>query len=169
MIPLNEREGSPQPGISEIALAVVDHIPAMVAYWDRTETCRFANQAYKEWFGRSRSSLLGTQMRDLLGPLYELNLPHIRGVLRGEVQVFEREIPLPDGSGCRQSIATYTPDRVDGEVRGFFVHVADATLLKQQQRELTRALLERDRALAEVRTLRGLLPVCASCKNIRNE
>jgi hypothetical protein len=58
---------------------------------------------------------------------------------------------------------------VNGEVAGFFAHVGDATLLKQHERALSQALLERDRALAEVRTLRGLLPMCSGCKQIRNE
>jgi PAS domain S-box-containing protein len=152
-----------------IALAVVDHIPAMVAYWDTSETCRFANQAYKEWFGKSRTDLLGTSMEELLGPLYALNLPYIRAALQGHTQVFERRIPLPDGSGFRESIATYTPDIVDGTVRGFFVHVADTTPLKDRERALEQAIAERDQALAEVRTLRGLLSCCASCKQIRDE
>jgi PAS domain S-box-containing protein len=152
-----------------LALAAVDHIPAMVAYWDRDEVCRFANHAYLAWFGRTRAELLGTTLRALLGPLYEINEPYIRRAFSGEVQVFERRIPVPDGVGFRDSLATYTPDVHDGEVRGIFVHVADSGLLKEKERELERAIEERDRAAADVRTLEGLLPICASCKSIRTE
>ncbi len=106
-------------------------------------------------------------MKELLGPLYELNLPYILGALRGEKQVFERQIPLP-GGGFRESIATYTPDIIDGEVRGFSVHVADVTMLREREAALERALRERDEALADVQTLRGLLPICANCKRIRD-
>jgi PAS domain S-box-containing protein len=160
----------PDDDIAALALAVVDHIDAMVAYWDKSQTCRFANEAYLAWFGWKRDSLLGHSMRELLGPeIYAMNLPHIEAALRGERQVFERSIPVPGGTGRRDSIATYTPDIAGTEVRGFFVHVADATLLKTRERELARALDERDRALGQVRTLTGLLPVCASCKNIRDE
>lgn len=159
----------PAPDYSAIALAVVDHIPGMVAYWDRDERCRFANAAYRAWFGRDRAELVGTRLRDLLGPLYELNLPYIRGALAGRPQQFERAIPDPVTRIPRDSIATYTPDVVAGVVRGFFVHVADATPLKERERALSAAIAERDKALAEVRTLHGLLPVCASCKSIRDE
>ncbi len=156
--------------LARIALAVVDHVGAMVAYWDKDQVCRFANQAYRGWFGREREQVVGHTMRDLLGPeLYARNLPHIQAALRGEPQTFERSIPRPDGSGTRDSIANYIPDVHDGEVRGFFVHVSDATALKERERELVRVVAERDRALAEVRTLTGLLPVCASCKSIRDE
>ena len=156
--------------LARIALAVVDHIDAMVAYWDKDQVCRFANKAYRGWFGRSREEVVGHTMRDLLGPeLHARNLPHILAALRGEPQTFERSIPRPDGSGTRDSIANYIPDVHGGKVLGFFVHVADATALKARERELVGVIAERDRALAEVRTLTGLLPVCASCKSIRDE
>lgn len=157
------------PQLPALALAVVDHIPAMVAYWDTTLTCRFANHAYRDWFGRTRSELLGIKMPDLLGPLFELNLPHIQAALAGQTQVFERRIPLPCGTAVRESIATYTPDIVEGTVRGFFVHVADTTPLKERERALEQAVLERDHAIAEVRTLRGLLAMCSACKRVRDE
>jgi PAS domain S-box-containing protein len=152
---------------SEIALGVINHISAMVAYWDVSEHCRFSNDAYEQWFGRSRAEMDGISMRELLGPIYEKNRPYIRAALAGKKQVFERQIPLPSGE-IRESIATYTPDIVDGVVRGFYVLVADVTPLKQRERELEQALQQRDDALAEVHTLQGLLPICSGCKNIRN-
>lgn len=152
-----------------IALEAVNRISAMVAYWDRNQICAFSNDAYREWFGKTPKEMLGMSMKELLGPLYEKNLPYILAAMRGEKQVFERQIPYPDGSGYRESIATYTPDIVNGEVRGMWVHVADVTMLRQREAALERALQERDEALAEIRTLRGLLPICSTCKSIRDD
>jgi len=104
------------------AIRVVNHIPAMVAYWDRNERCVFSNDAYRTWFGWSPEEMQGMTLKELLGPLYELNAPYIRGVLAGEKQEFERRIPLPNG-GFRDSLATYTPDVHDNVVRGFSVLV----------------------------------------------
>jgi len=117
---------------------IVDHLDAMVAYWDADRRCVFANAAYRDWFGKTPEQILGHTLQDLLGPLYALNLPHIDAAYRGEKQVFEREIPLP-GGGVRSSLATYTPRKVDGRVVGIFVHVADVTLLKRAQEELRNA------------------------------
>jgi PAS domain S-box-containing protein len=116
--------------------ALVDHLSAMVAYWDADQRCRFANRAYEKWFGADPRSIIGKPMRELLGPLYALNLPYIEGVLRGEAQEFEREIPDPAGGAPRHSLAQYIPDIVDGEVRGFYVLVTDITRLKRTERAL---------------------------------
>lgn len=155
--------------LARLALLVVDRLPAMVAYWDSFQTCRFANQAYLSWFGWTRERLLGHTMKELLGPLHAMNLPYIEGVLAGKTQVFERSIPLPGGGGTRESLATYIPHEVEGRVVGFFVLVSDSGVLKARERELTRALAERDAALAEVRELRRFLSICISCKRVRDE
>lgn len=122
----------------EIILNIVDHLDAMVAYWNINQVCLFANSAYKEWFGKTRQEVIGLTMEQLLGPLYPKNLPYIVAALEGKRQVFEREIPAPDGR-IRYSLATYTPHIVDGQVRGMIAHVADVTRLKMMEQELQAA------------------------------
>ena len=110
---------------------VVDSVSAMLAYWDSALRCRFANRAYERWFGVSPEVLIGKHISELLGPLYELNLPHIEGALRGQTQEFEREIPDPAGGPARYSLANYIPNVVDGVVCGFFVLVTDISERKR--------------------------------------
>jgi len=134
---------------------LVDHLDAMVAYWDSNQICKFANHAYQDWFGREGRELIGISMKELLGPLYEKNLPYIEAAFRGQKQIFERAIPRPDGRGVRHSLATYYPHLVDGRVKGIFVHVADVDCLKQLEQEL-QAAKERAEALATHDFLTGL-------------
>jgi PAS domain S-box-containing protein len=154
---------------SQVASNVVNHISAMIAFWDVDQVCLFSNEAYQLWFGRSPAQMKGTTLKELLGPIYEKNLPYILAALKGEKQVFERQIPWPDGSGVRECIATYTPYAPDGVVLGFSVHVADVTILRQREAALEKVIQERDQAQAEAKTLRGLLPICGFCKAIRDE
>lgn len=125
----------PDPVAAELDLLrfLVDRMPAMIAYWDADQRCRFANRAYEKWFAVNPSDLVGTTLEELLGPIYRLNLPYIEGALRGEEQLFEREIPDPAGGPPRQSQAHYLPDVVDGVVRGFCVLVVDITRRKNAE------------------------------------
>jgi PAS domain S-box-containing protein len=101
--------------------SILDHIPSLIAYWDRDLRNCFGNKAYQEWFGVDATRLNGKHIQDVIGQeRYQLNLPHMEAALRGERQQFERAIPSPDGTQIRQSLAEYIPDIVDGEVQGFY-------------------------------------------------
>ena len=41
-------------------------------------------------------------------------------------------------------------------------------VIERQMREITVTNAELERRLAEIKTLRGLLPICCNCKKIRN-
>jgi PAS domain S-box-containing protein len=110
-------------------VAILNHIPAMVAYWSNDLRNVFANEAYSERFGLSTtpSEMVGMRCRDLFGPeLFARNLPYLRGVLAGRPQTFERAIT--DAAGRTRSVSIgYTPHLVDGVVQGFFVLGTDVT------------------------------------------
>lgn len=132
--------------------SVLDHMPAMIGYWDKDLRNRFCNRAYLHWFGTDPAQIRGMHIREVIGEdRYRLNQPYIEGVLRGEAQIFERAIPVPDGSGVRHSLANYIPDIVDGQVQGFFVLVTETTALHDTLVAL-RASEERYRAVIEDQT-----------------
>jgi len=136
---------------------LVDHVPSMLAYWDRDLRCRFANRAYETWFGVDPESLVGTAMRDLLGPqLFALNEPYIRAALNGQQQIFERVVPGPNGVK-RHSLATYVPDVVDGEVMGFIAHVTEVTRLKEAEAALRSEISQREVANERLRSSESAL------------
>jgi PAS domain S-box-containing protein len=116
-----------------------DHLPAMVAYWDRDLRNVVANEAYVEWFGFSPEQMRGVHIREVLGErVYAMNLPYMQAALAGEEQLFDRT--LVDTSGrTRHTQASYVPDVVDGEVRGFFVLVTDVTPRVEAQRAMDQA------------------------------
>ncbi|MDP2273801.1 MAG: CHASE domain-containing protein [Archangium sp.] len=128
----------------------VDALPALIGYWDTEQRNRVANEPYGAWFGVESSAVRGMTMRELLGKkLYEQNRPFIDAALRGERQIFNREIESEDGA--RHTITHYIPDLHDGVVQGFFVHVQDVTALKESQAALTRALHENHALLSTLR------------------
>ena len=102
---------------------LTDHLPGMVAYWDRELRCRFANAAYADWFGRSPESMLAVTLPELLGPeLFAQNEPYVRAALNGEKQVFARTLVKPNGE-IGHTWAHYIPD-LDADGRACGMHVS---------------------------------------------
>ncbi len=131
---VNKRE---EVSMYDLASRVADQVPTMLAYWDNTEICRFANAAYLAWFGKSKEEIINkATIKELFGKNYEENIPHIRGVLAGQAQKFDRERVQPDGSS-RYIIVQYSPDIVDGEIKGFFTQLQEITETKKLERELS--------------------------------
>jgi PAS domain S-box-containing protein len=119
---------------------ILDALPAMVSYWDRGLRNRMANEAHVEFFGKSPQEMRGIHISEVLGPeVYEKSLPFIEGALRGERQVFDREVRTPSGE-IRYTEASYVPDvDPDGEVRGFFALVTDITERRRIEEEVERS------------------------------
>ncbi len=134
---------------------VANSVPGLIAYWDESLRCVYANYAYLEWFGKTPEQMLGMPMRELLGEkLFTKNQPHIQGALRGEPQHFERTLVKPDGS-AGYTLIQYIPDMHGGRVKGFFVLVADVSELKNTQVALEEKVRELD-ILATTDPLTGL-------------
>ena len=140
-------------------LAALDHLPAMVAYWDEHCRNRIANAAYVEWFGMSPAEMHGMHIRDLLGPkIYALNLPYIQGALAGESQLFNRTLVDTQGR-TRYTQASYIPHVIDDRVEGFFVLVTDISERVRAETALaesmadTALLHERQRIAADMHDL----------------
>ncbi len=132
----NESEGS-IPGENQFLKSLLDSVPSMIGYWDKTLHSRFGNKAYSNWFGISQDELRGKHIRNVIGEeRYLLFLPYIEGALRGQKQEFEIDIPTTDRKVVRQAMSTYIPDIVGGEVRGFFAQVSDVTSNERLEKAL---------------------------------
>jgi PAS domain S-box-containing protein len=119
--------------------AMLNALPAMVGYWDSEMRNRMANDAYIEYFGKSPQEMRGIHVRELLGEeLFEKDRPFIEAALAGEPQLFDREIRIPSGE-LRYTQASYIPDVVEDEVRGFFVLVTDITERRRIEEEVERS------------------------------
>lgn len=116
---------------------VAKHAPAMLAYWDKNLRCKFANNAYCDWFGKTSSEMIDViALQDLLGPLYKKNEILINTVLQGQPVTFERHI-ISAAQRSIHALVQYYPDTdsTTGVVSGFFVHVSDISTIKQLEQE----------------------------------
>jgi diguanylate cyclase (GGDEF)-like protein/PAS domain S-box-containing protein len=117
-------------------LAITQHLPAMVARFDREGRYLYANERSMEMFGVR--DLVGRTLRELRGEeRYAGLLPHIEAVLRGESPTFEGWLDTP--AGRVELRVQFVPDRApDGTVQGFYSLSFDITDSKNFERELER-------------------------------
>ena len=112
---------------------ILDGLPAMVAYWDKHLTIRFANSRYIQTMGIPSSSD-GEPIGGLVvgRRLSGANRAYFYKALEGEPQQFET--PITDDRGRnRHVMVSYVPDVEDGAVQGVLVQVNDITERKSAE------------------------------------
>ncbi|MBI3504195.1 MAG: PAS domain S-box protein [Proteobacteria bacterium] len=109
-------------------LAIVDAMPAFIAYIDPEERYVFNNRAYETEFGKTRESLRGQTMREAFGDqVYAVTGPQLRRALAGHRQEYESLIDYGE-HGLRWMHVIYEPDRdEEGRVKGVFILASDVT------------------------------------------
>lgn len=74
-----------------------------------------------------------------------------------------------DGTRFPVHVSFTTLARESGAVTGFLGVIADITQRKRNEAERERMIVELRAALAEVKTLSGMIPICGWCKSIRSD
>lgn len=122
-----------------------------------------------ELLGYTRQELLGMKVPDL-------QVPEVRGqegsVIKEELEryggvPFETVEIHRDGTRIPVEISTA---RIAGEESGLVLAIVrDIRERKRAEEERERLITELQEALAKIKTLRGLIPICASCKKVRDD
>ena len=137
----------------EIAFNVTEHTEAMLAYWDKNLICRYANKATADWFGITPDHMINkSHLSDILGTLFDVQLPYINNALKGKIQVFDQVIYLYSGKAKNVRV-NYHPHYVEGKVKGFYAHMADISPLNNSEtgiEKLPEFLTQNDQLLENV-------------------
>ena len=132
------------------------------------------NQTACNWIGRSADSIVGKPFHDLLtvgGRMYYET--HVGPLLAMQGHARQLSLDLVRADAPPMPILIDLVRRVVSTAQGSAeltrVTIADATQRRTYERELLAATRRAEEALAQVRTLRGLLPICAWCRRVRND
>jgi len=97
-------------------------------------------------------------------------LDHVETMLAGQTDIREFRITRKDGEiRWVRNHAHPVWDEDQSRVVHIYAATQDVTERKQAHEEQERLILELQDALSRVKTLKGLLPICASCRKIRND
>ena len=120
---------------------VADTAPAMLAYFDAdTRACRFANARYAEHFGHTMQSIVGMDVRDIVGePVWTQIEPYLDSVAVDNTQTLRYTRQVENETGRLQHIeAVLRPHEEKGVLKGVVALMTDVShhhLATQQIRD----------------------------------
>ncbi len=128
------------------------------------------NDAAVELLGySSREELLQMKMPYVYDSEEE-RAKHIKAITEcGFVKEFPVDLRRRDGIIRHTLLTAVTRCDAEGKTIGFQGTIRDITERRRIEEERERLILELQEAISQVKTLSGLLPICASCKKIRDD
>lgn len=129
------------------------------------------NRAAEKIYGYTAEEAIGRSISMLVPENCPDELPEILDkIARSEnVEHYEATRARKDGELIQVSVSVAPIRNALGEVIGGSTIARDITERKRAEQEREKLLSELQEALANVKTLSGLLPICSYCKKIRND
>lgn len=153
---------------------VLDYLPVSVMLTDaKTQHVTYINRAGIHFRGITELPLSNMPIAQLENSWLSFDkhgralkwedLPSVKALLRGEITDNEEFIYELDNGQRKHTLTSAVPIRANsGEITASISVWVDITEYQNHQKALAKA---RD----EIRILRGILPICSSCKKIRDD
>jgi PAS domain S-box-containing protein len=128
------------------------------------------NQKAIDLFGFSREEFLQLNVRDIIPPeQYQKSDKEFAKLnKKGEYEKFIGRQRTKDGKWLDIEVSASAIIK-NGKVIGSRDIVRDITARKREEEKKEKLIVELQNALAEIKTLRGILPICSYCKKIRDD
>jgi PAS domain S-box-containing protein len=161
---------------SEMIHLLLDSTAEAIYGIDLNVACIFCNSAFLKMFGyESLEQLLGKNMHELThhtradGTPYNISDCFICKAYRlGETTHVDGEVFWrADGTSFPAEYWSH-PIRKDDKMIGAVVTLINVTERKQAEEEREKLIAELQKAVDQITTLQGILPICSSCKKIRD-
>lgn len=129
-----------------------------------------ANEAAMSLFGYSSTEMPGMSVLLLYATPEERTRFQEEVEKKGSVRNFEVKLRKKDGT-VMECLYTSSVRRSasKGEIIGYHCIIRDITESKRLEEEKQQLIEDLKSALEKIKTLRGLIPICASCKKIRDD
>ena len=151
---------------------LLNYANAPIIVWDPEFRITRFNHAFERLTGKNAGEVLGKPL-DILFPENRRDeaMVHIHRTMSGERwEAVEIHILRADGEVRTVLWNSATLYAADGKtVIATIAQGQDITERKQAEEARAELILELQAALKKVKTLSGLLPICASCKKIRDD
>jgi len=131
----------------------------------------YVNPAFLRIFEYSdKEEVLGNNAADFFASKEVKSLSDVRAIIDlTQAATEEFTVLRKDGTKFYVEVSSANVTNDKGNIVGKMASFVDITQRKQMELERETLIAKLQSALAKVKTLRGLVPICASCKNIRDD
>lgn len=136
--------------------SLLNGVPYMLGYWDKTLHNRFANKAYANWFSVEPHTLVGCHISKLMSKQrLDVAMPLINKALRGEKCDYMVTLNNKSDQSPSHILVQYLPDVVGNDCKGFYAIGQDVSEkhLAKQNLLLRTKLLELASEIANVASI----------------
>jgi len=155
----------------EMLRLFIRHTPAAIAVLDTEMRYLVVSDRWIKDYHHEGKELIGRSHYELFPDLPERWKEGHRRALAGAVEKSDEDqgrIRL-DGSYDWLKWELRPWRKADGEIGGVIFFIEIITERKEREAEREKLITDLQAALAEVKTLSGMLPICASCKKVRDD
>lgn len=157
-------------GFEKYLLEIIDHTPAPIYLKDKEGRYLLINKEYERLSYTTREAIIGRNDYDIfpesIAALFQDQDEEVK--VCGSALEFEETITLPDGefTFITSKFPLCDADGAIYAVGGFCTDITERRKIEQEKENLIRRLQQ---TLEEVKTLRGIIPICSFCKKIRDD
>jgi len=130
------------------------------------------NSTVCDMLGYSKEELAGTTWAQLTHPEdLDADVEQFQRILAGEIDTYfmEKRFIRKDGDIIWIQLSVGCVRKQDGSVKYTVALLQDINKRKQAQQERSDLIIKLQDSIAQIKTLSGLIPICASCKKIRDD
>lgn len=148
---------------------LLEAIPDPVIVYDTQQKITYINEAFELTYGWTKDELLGGTINFVPSEEVTKTKEAWHRTLNGEKIFFETKRKTKAGQILDIQMKTaILKDQNKKHTASIVIH-RDVTIIKQTESEREHLIGVLEKALSEVKTLSGLLPICASCKKVRDD
>ena len=141
--------------------------PDPAAYLDNKFRVVEINSKFIEFFGYNLDEVRGKLIFDLIVP--ESRMKEAKELNMNTKSVYYDTIRKNKNGNFLDVAISAAPIEVDGKQTGTFIIYKDISRRREIEKEREQLITDLKKALEDVKTLSGLIPICSHCKKVRDD
>ena len=149
--------------------ALMDASPDPIVIYDKTGKTTYINPSFEKVYGYTQEEVIGKKIDFVPEDELEKTLDAWQRTVKGEKMYLETRRYTKAGKILNIQMSTaIIRDKNQNHLESIVIH-RDITPIKQAEQEKEKLIAELQSALAEIKTLKGIVPICSNCKKIRDD